>query len=418
MMLLATQVGSENRPHLARRPRLFTALFFLAAVAHAAEDHPRTFAIDAPVLAANRARVARGDAALTREIAALRAEADRLLDLKPASVLDKSGCAASGDRHDYFSQGPYWWPNPTKPGGLPYMQRDGVVNPESRANGDMPAFRRTCESVRTLGLAFYFTADERYAQKAAQLTRVWFLDAATRMNPNFQHAQGIPGISPGRGTGLIEARHFILLNDGLALLAGSPAWPDADAAALRAWLERFYRWLATSKNGIDESAAKNNHGSWNNALVAHLALVLGHPDDTKKIVVAAQTGRIARQIEPDGSQPLELLRTRSLNYVLFNLEALSLLARCGEHVGVDLWNFSTPDGRSLRAALRVVAPYADPKKVWPKKDVSEEDRSRVLPLLVEALRHGDDAVQRDLVKRFGAHAIEGEHWRLWTPRDP
>ncbi|MFM9078530.1 MAG: alginate lyase family protein, partial [Opitutaceae bacterium] len=111
------------------------------------------------------------------------------------------------------------------------------MNPESRSHGDMLAFRRTCESVRTLGLAFHFTGDERYARKAAQLARVWFLDRATRMNPNFQHAQGIPGRSPGRGTGLIEARHLMLLNDGLALLAGSAAWPAADATAIRAWLE-------------------------------------------------------------------------------------------------------------------------------------------------------------------------------------
>ena len=398
--------------------RLVILLALLAAIVAPAADAPRTFAIDAADLLKVRARHARGDAAIVREVAALRAEADRLLDLKPASVLDSSGVAASGDRHDYYSAGPYWWPDPARPNGLPYVQRDGQVNPESRINGDMPAFRRTCESVRTLSLTWFFTGDERYARKAAQLTRVWFLEPATRMNPNFQHAQGIPGISPGRGTGLIEARHLMLLNDGLALLAGSPAWPATDARAMRTWLEEFYRWLTTSKNGNDEAAATNNHGSWYDAQTAHLALVLDRTDDAKKIVLTAQTKRIAHQIEPDGSQPHELRRTRSLNYVLFNLEALTLLARLGSHVGVDLWKFSTTDGRSLRAALQVAAPYVDPAKPWPKEDISAENRARVLPLLVESLRHSNDRDYRELLRRFGAPPAEPEHWRLWWADRP
>jgi hypothetical protein len=396
---------------------LLLAAVCLASTLFAAEP-PHPFAIDAPGLAEVRARHSRGDATATRDIAALRVEADKLLDLKPASVLDSPGIAASSDRHDYFSAGPYWWPDPNKPDGLPYVQRDGVVNPESRTNGDMLAFRRTCESVRTLAMAFYFTGEQCYGQKAAQLVRVWFLDAATRMNPNFQHAQGIPGRSPGRGTGLIEARHLILLNDGLALLAGSAAWPAADAAAFRTWLEAFYRWLSTSKNAADEAAAENNHGSWFAAQRAHLALVLGRTSDAMQIITAVRDERIPRQIEPDGAQPHELRRTRSLNYVLFNLEALALLARLGDHVGLDLWKFSTSDGRSLRAALRVVAPYVDPQNVWPKKDVSDENRARVLPLLVEELRHGHNPVHRELLRRFGGLPAEGEFWRLWSPLDP
>lgn len=399
-----------------RRVLLSTVIFAAAWVAAPAADLPRTFALDALGVAEVRARHSRGDQTATRDVTALRAEADSLLDLKPASVLDSPGVAASGDRHDYYSAGPYWWPDPTKPDGRPYLQRDGVVNPESRTSGDMLAFRRTCESVRTLALASYFTGDARYAQKAAQLTRVWFLDRATRMNPNFQHAQGIPGRSPGRGTGLIEARHLMLLNDGLALLAGSPGWPAADAAAFRAWLEEFYRWLSTSTHATEEAAAENNHGSWFAAQRAHLALVLGRTEDAQQIITAVRDARLPRQIEPDGSQPHELRRTRSLNYVLFNLEALTLIARLGDHVGVDLWTFSTPDGRSLRAALRVAAPYVDPQKVWPKKDVSEENRARVLPLLVEALRHGDNPAYRDLLRRFGDQPAAGELWRLWSPR--
>jgi hypothetical protein len=387
----------------------------LGVLAARGAEAPRTFGVSATALVSARARLAQGEALLATPLAQLRAEADNLLVLKPASVMDKTKTAASGDRHDYVSLAPYWWPDPAKPDGLPYLRRDGEVNPERNVGTDFAALVRTCKAVETLGLAFWFTGHERYAQKAATLARVWFLDPAMRMNPNLEHAQAIRGINDGRGVGIIEARHLVGLTDGLALLAGSPAWPAADAAAMTAWLADYYRWLTTSKNGREEAAAENNHGSWYDVQATGLALVLGRTDDAKKLLSAVPTKRIARQIEPDGRQPLELTRTKSLNYSLFNLEALFLLSRLGEQVGVDWWNFTTHDGRSLRAALRYVAPYADPAKAWPKKDVEAADRARILPLLAEALRHGDDAQFREVLAKFSGSPAPGEHWRLcWT----
>jgi len=397
-------------------------LFFVSLVAGAtvlpAADVPRTFVFDRDGLLAARQNLARGAVDLAVPLAQLRAEADLLLELKPASVMDKPRIAASGNRHDYFSQAPYWWPDPAKPAGLPYIRDDGRLNPESKSGTDSAAFGRTCRAVETLGLAYWFTGDERYAQKAATLTRVWFLDPGTRMTPNLEHAQAIPGINDGRGIGIIEARHLIVLADGLALLAGSPAWTAADRTAMTAWLSDYYHWLTTSQNGHDESKAAgvyagNNHGSWYDVQVAALALHLGRNDEAKKILAAVPMERVARQIEPDGRQPLELARTKSLNYSFLNLEALVLLARLGETVDLDLWKFSTPDGRSLPAALRYMAPYTDPAKAWPQKDLESADRTRLLPLLAEALRHNEDAGYRDLFTRFGGQPVPGEHWRLW-----
>ena len=393
------------------RPLLLLACT-VGLVLRAAEP-PRTFIIDAAGLVASRAQLERGDPALARAFAAVRAEADRLLKAKPASVMDKPKVAASGDRHDYFSLAPYWWPDPAKPDGLPYVRHDGETNPESKRGTDSAAFARTCTAVRTLGLAYWFSGDDRYARKAAELIRVWFLAPGTRMNPNLEHAQAIPGANRGRGAGIIDAHELVGLIDGLALLAGSPAWSSADAEAMRAWLADYHRWLTTSKNGRAEAAAENNHGSWYDVQAGGLAIALGRADDARKILAAVPQKRIARQIEPDGRQPLELQRTRSLNYSLFNLEALATLARLGEHVGLDLWNFSTADGRNLRAALRLLAPYADPQKVWPRQDVRGENRARVLPLLAEALRHGDEPAFRELLARFRSEPAEGEHWRLW-----
>lgn len=394
-------------------PHFFPVLVVVGITTLRGAEAPRTFAFPAASLVTARARLAHGDPPLAQPLALLRTEADELLALKPASVLDKTRTAASGDRHDYFSFAPYWWPDPAKSDGLPYIRRDGETNPDSKRGTDSAALKQTCEAVATLGLAYWFTGDERYAQKAATLTRVWFLDAATRMNPNLEYAQAVPGINDGRGIGIIEARHLVSLTDGLALLAGSPAWPAADAAAMTAWLTAYDRWLTTSKNGADEAAAANNHGSWYDVQAADLALVLGRPDDAKKILAAVPAKRIARQIEPDGREPLELARTKSLGYSLFNLEALTLLARLGAQVGLDMWAFSTPDGRNVRGALHYLAPYADPAKPWPKADIEAGDRSRILPLLVEARRHGDDPMSTALLAKFSGQPAAGEHWRLW-----
>ena len=400
-------------------PFPFFALLVLASLPAArAAEAPRTITLRADALVAARAELARGDPRLAAPLAQLRAEADKLLKRNPASVLDKTLIAASGDKHDYFSFAPYWWPDPKKPDGLPYIRDDGKVNPTARKGTDRTAFGDTCAAVGTLGLTYFFTGDERYAQKAATLTRTWFLDPATRMNPNLEHAQAIPGINHGRGIGIIESRGLLDLIDGLALLADCPAWTAKDAAAMTEWLSAYYGWLTTSKNGRDEAAAENNHGSWCDAQTVALALALGRTSDAKAILAAVPVKRVARQIEPDGRQPLELERTKSLNYSLFNLEALILLARYGEQVGADLWTFSTADGRSVRTALRYLAPYADPAKQWPQQDIESADRVRVLPLLLEALRHGDDASFRKPLRNFGQSAALAERWRLWTPSLP
>jgi hypothetical protein len=329
--------------------------------------------------------------------------------------MNKSLTCSSGDKHDYFSYGPYWWPDPAKPGGLPYIRRDGEVNPASKQGTDDHPFGRLCDTVETLGLAYWFTGDERYAAKAAELVRVWFLDPATRMNPNLQHAQAIPGINDGRGIGIIEGRKIGAVADSLALLGGSPAWTAADRSAFAAWLESYYHWLTTSANGLDEQDELNNHGSWYDVQAAQIALALGKKDDARKILTEGLKLRLAAQIEPDGSLPRELVRTKSLGYSLFNLEALFACAQLAETVGVDWWGFTTADGRGLHAALAYLAPYIDPAKPWIKQDIEAGSRQRLMPLFARYLAHRDDAKFRTLYAEFAPGMDQGSRWRLLWP---
>ncbi|MDF9828359.1 hypothetical protein M2447_002477 [Ereboglobus sp. PH5-10] len=405
-----------------RRATLAVAaiLFPLAALANSVPP-PAIFCCDPAVLANARERAHANDPAFRPAYDRVLREADKALALKPLSVIDKKLTADSGDKHDYLSLAPYWWPDPAKPDGLPYIRRDGQVNPESKRDNDALKFVRICTAVKTLGLAYYLTGRETYAETAALLTRVWFLDEATRMNPNLNHAQGIRGRNSGRGAGVLEGRHITALTDGLALIAASSAWPAEKQTAMRAWLESYHTWLTTSKIGLAEAAAANNHGTWYAVQAAHLELALGKTAAARRRVEKQLPHYIATQIEPDGRQPHELARTNSLHYSIFNLEPLFELAQLGERAGyTGGWAHTTKDGRSLRAALAYVAPYLDPAKPWPKKDITPGKTARILPLLRAYLARQDDAQFKALYETYSVSTpdLAKERWHLLLPPLP
>lgn len=342
---------------------------------------PRVFLLDAKHLAATRQKIRAGDARFADALAQLERDAKSALKMKPVSVMDKSRTPPSGDKHDYMSQAPYFWRDPKSPTGLPYIRRDGERNPEIYQIPDHKSLSKLEENVETLALAYYYTGNEDYAAKAAQLLRAWFLDPATRMNPNLEFAQAVPGVNTGRGTGLIETAGLPGVWDAAGLLAGSGSWTAADQRGLAAWASAFLRWMQESKHGRFEAAAKNNHGTYYDLQVVSLALFVGGFELATNVIQTVGTNRIARQIEPDGRQPLELERTRSWNYSLMNLRGLMKLATLAEHVGVDLWNYETGDGRSLRRALDFLLPYATREQKWPHPQIERWSPREFYPLL-------------------------------------
>ena len=105
--------------------------------------------------------------------------------------------------------------------------------------------------------------------------------------------------------------------------------------------------------------------------VVNYALYLGDTELAKRTINELSIPRIARHIEPDGSQPHELARTKAFDYVRYNLEAFLTLARLAQHVDIDLWNYKTEDGRSIRTAVDWFAPYASGEKPWEGKQITE-----------------------------------------------
>jgi hypothetical protein len=351
---------------------------------------PRVFLLDAKHLRERRARILAGERSVAAAINKLESDARKALETRPFSVVTKETTPPSGSKHDYMSQAPYFWPDPKTPDGLPYIRRDGERNPEINKISDHRSLDQMVASVETLALAYYFKGNEAYAVKAVQLLRAFFLDPATRMNPNLQFAQAIPGVNTGRGIGLIETRGLTRVVDAVGLLAGSKALTKIERRGLEEWFSKFLGWMIESKNGRDEAAARNNHGTYYDLQVASFALFLGRKEFATDILLAARQKRIAVQIEPDGRQPLELVRTKAWGYSVGNLDGLMQLARLGESVGVDLWNYKTADGRSIRGALDYLVPFAFGEGKWPHQQLGEWPPQMLFPLVRRAAaRYGD-----------------------------
>jgi Alginate lyase len=381
---------------------VLTVLMFVAGGLVRAED-TSYFAASPGALAAVKARLAAHDDSLQPALKALIRSADKALQVEPPSVMEKTNTPPSGDKHDYMSVAPYFWPDPTKPDGLPYVRHDGKVNPESREDAfDHGRIGLMGSSVETLALAYYFTGNEDYAKHAAKFLRVWFLDPATRMNPNLEFAQAVPGENTGRGTGILEGRNIAVAADAAGLLADSPAWPQSDKQEFKAWLTTYLNWLLTSKNGRVEAGARNNHGTWYDVQTMELALVLGQNKVAKQIAESAKQNRIATQIEPDGQQPLELARTAAFSYARFNLEALFTLATLSENVGVDLWHCRLANGQyALCTALDFLLPFVtDPAKEWPYEQIKNFKRSEFGPELRQAATVYNDPKYEKILDGF------------------
>ena len=370
---------------------IFLLLLCSSVPAQTGADAPRVFLLNARKLAETRQRIHGGDKTFDAALQKLEADARKALSQEPTSVVSKATTPPSGDKHDYMSQAPYFWADPAKPSGLPYIRRDGERNPEINKITDHRTMDQMVAATRTLALAYYVKGNEEYAAKATLLLRAWFLDAATRMNPNLQYAQAIPGVNTGRGIGLIETRGMADVVDSIGLLAGSKAWTTADQRGLEDWFGKFLQWMLESKNGRDEAAAKNNHGTYYDVQTASFALFLGRKDLATQILETAKQKRIATQIEPDGRQPLELVRTKAWGYSNGNLDGLMLLAQLGETVGVDLWSYQTKDGRSIRRALEYLYPFAVGEKKWTDQQLGEWPPQMLFPLMRRAaLRYKDE----------------------------
>lgn len=302
-------------------------------------------------------------------------KADGLLDEKPLTVMMKDKTAASGDKHDYMSQARYYWPDPSKPDGRPYINVDGVSNPEINRL-DRIRLGVTADRIKTLALAWYFSGDEKYAAKATEFIRAWFLDKETSMNPNLEYAQVAPGHfnDRGRSYGLIDTYSFVEMLDAVALLEGSASFSKKDSKSLKKWFADLTEWMLKSPQGIEEANAANNHSVAYDAQILAFALYTGDKATAEKIVKAFPEKRIFRQIKPDGSQPHELTRTLAYHYSNYNIEHFIDVMLMAKKMGLDIDKAVSPEGINFYKSVDFIASYVGKDvKSWPYQQISGWD---------------------------------------------
>lgn len=302
-------------------------------------------------------------------------KADQRLSQPPLSVMMKEKTPGSGDKHDYMSQARYYWADPSKPDGMPYIQRDGESNPELEKL-DRVRLGEVASRITQLSLAWYFSEEEKYAQKATELIRVWFFQKETRMNPNLNYAQVIPGRygNKGRSYGLIDTYSFVEMLDAVQLLEGSKAFTAKDAKMLKGWFSQLLNWMLTSEQGKKEAGEKNNHAVAYDAQIIAFALYCGNRSVAEQYLKEFPEKRIFTHIEPDGKQPQELRRTLAFGYSQFNLHHMIDIFLMGRKLGVSIDNSTSSDGRNFYKAVDFLTPYLG-KKVseWPYQQISEWD---------------------------------------------
>ena len=340
--------------------------------------------------------------------------AAKYLNEAPVTVTAASSPRSAGGKHDFFSEGDYWWPDPKNPDG-PYIQRDGMTNPDNFVE-HRRAMVRLSLIVPALAAAYKLTHDKKYSAAAARHLRAWFVDEATRMNPNLQYAQAIKGRFTGRGTGIIDTLHLV----EVARAAGQLDLPAADLAGVKSWFADYIRWMTTHKYGTDERDAKNNHGTCWCTQVAAFAQLAGDREQTEYCRNRLKTVLIPNQMTPDGSFPEELRRTKPYGYSLFNLDAMSILVQTLTTNEDNLWKWQLPDGRGMAKALSYMYPYMLDKKTWPKPpDVMYDQEWPIAqPCLIFAGMALDRPEYVALWKKLDHDPTVEEVLRNWPVRQP
>jgi hypothetical protein len=321
-------------------------------------------------LAANGTNVTkRGVSKLTLDVGVVDRErilkaAKVALSLEPPTLTKHHAGLSEGGPNDFYSNADYFWPDPTKPDGLPYINRDGESNPDNFSQHRL-AVRELRDAVAALGAAYKITGEDRYVTKAVELLRVFFLDRQTRMNPNLQYAQAVPGRSPGRSYGIIDGLHLVEIPPAITAMQTSPAFPAEVLAGLKQWFRDMTDWLMTSENGRIEAAAKNNHSV---AYFVQIAAFARFTGDEMKLTECRRQFKevfVPGQMSVDGSFPLELNRTKPYGYSIFQLDNLAMLCQMLSTTNENLWNFKLADGRGIGVAMEFLYPYLADKSKWP-----------------------------------------------------
>jgi hypothetical protein len=372
------------------------------------DSFPKTLAIDGKDLQKNYELIVANDADKVRALKSLIKKADKLIEeANEYSVMNKKQLPPSGDKHDYMSTGPYWWPDPSKPDGLPYIKKDGQRNPTYYDISDSQEIDKIEDASLSLALAYYFTKELKYANFASKLIKTWFLNPETRQNPHLNFGQGIPGLNTGRGTGIIETRDLFRVGDAAILIQNTPNWNTKDHEELKKWFSEYLTWMLESPIGKDEADSKNNHGTFYSEQVIAFALFSNRLDVANSEIEVFKN-RMESQLKSDGSQPFELARTKSWNYVNMNLYGYFLIAKLAENNNVSLWNQQISEGKNIKNALEWIVPYLKNEKIWEYEQIQKISFGETIKILKLAAKKYSNPEYETLAKKIDLKTYQSD----------
>lgn len=378
----------------------YAILCFILMIATAVSaQEPYLFTLNPNVLSKNKIAFQQKDAAITKKVEIVIKKANGYLELSPLTVMQKSFTPSSGSKHDYMSLGPYWWPNPAKPDGLPYIRKDGLRNPEIKKITDRLYLGELEQRCKFLALAYYFTGDEKYATQARTFLNAWFINPETKMNPNLNYGQAIPGLNEGRGIGIIESRLMVNILDWVFLLTPSEGFKSNELPKLKSWFNDYLTWLLTSKNGLDEAQSKNNHGTFYELQVATFAAFVNN-DEALNDAFIRLNSRMAEQFEPNGQQPLELERTNALSYSVMNLNGWFALSMLADKYNQDLFQKTNMAGAGLQKALNWLIPFVFNEQEFKFQQIGNFDKNDFYPLLLIANQQYSESIYQRYIKKY------------------
>lgn len=309
--------------------------------------------------------------------------AGKLLNKTPDNVTN-GDMPPTGDKHDFYTIGKFSWPNPNTPDSMPYIRGDGKYNQEAFGDRyDLTRLQTTVSNINTLTLAWFYTGDEKYSAKAAELLNTWFINPATRMNPNMECASALPGVYNGMAVGIIFTVVLIEMTDHVQMLRLSKSWDRASDQSLQKWFTDYRHWLETSKFGREEKAAANNHGTWYAAQLLAYKLFTGSKEDVSVQFEEAKE-KIGVQIMADGRLPLEMKRVEGFHYFIYGLRAFNVLANGLNQSGYDLWSYKTAEGKSIQLPYQFILPYINGNKQWTTGGVTDVNNAEVIIMLKQA----------------------------------
>ena len=288
--------------------------------------------------------------------------AEDYLNESPETVTATNCDRSPGTRHDFYSEGDYWWPDEKNPNG-PYIRKDGLTNP-ANFTAHREALIRFSQLSGALASAYVLTNDKKYADKLALHLKAWFVNQNTKMNANLLYAQAIKGVATGRGIGIIDTVHLVEVTKAIKAIENSSALSKADLDAIKLWFSNYLHWITTHEYGIAERDNGNNHSvCWTMQVASFAALI----QDTKTMDFCRnfyKTTLLPEQMDKDGSFPLELKRTKPYGYSLFNLDAMTSICQILSTKKDNLFAYTTTDGKNLELGLKFMIPYIENKSLW------------------------------------------------------